>query len=250
MNKAKIIAVLLSMTVTVGICGCSKKDKTSSSDAAPETSASDNSEASSEEKSSEPESSLHSEAVSTSAESTTESTTASEKTPENIEGYPDSMSAARAYYNAYIDHDAEAVYSMFNREEIEGFYKVMEPALEGKSAEEVFRKAAVIRATESSMDNIKSIMDGYAVSANDTWSVLLLDKDLKEVSKEKLDEFNTSLGTSYTSGAECSYVFYVNDKNEESFTGNSSAFMEKDGKWYLSFSNAMGTDLLNYIELE
>lgn len=250
MNKAKIIAILLSMTVAAGMYGCSKKDKISSSDAAPETSASDNSEASSEEKSSEPESSVSTESVSASTESTTESTTASEKLPENSEGYPDGMSAAKAYYSAYIDHDAEAVYSMFNREEIEGFYKVMEPALEGKSAEEVFRKAAVIRATESSMDNIKSIMDGYAVSANDKWSVLLSDEDLKEVSKEKLDEFNTSLGTSYTSGAECSYVFYVNDNNEESFTGNSSAFMEKDGKWYLSFSNAMGTDLLNYIELE
>lgn len=251
MNTVKFIAAILALAVLTALCGCSKKDKGSSLSTVitAENSETAATETSHEEKTSESQTNAASESVSVSTESTTEPT-ASENTSESTEGYPDAVSAAKDYYNAYINHDAEAVYSLFNKDEIEGFYTVMESALEGKSAEEVFRKAAVIRAIESSMDAMKVFMDSHATSANDKWSVTITDKELEEVKKEKLDEFNTSLGTSYTSGFECRYIFYSNDNNGESFQGNSSAFLEKDGKWYLSFSNAMGTDLLNYIELE
>ena len=34
---------------------------------------------------------------------------------------PDCLEAAKAFYQAYLDHDAEAVYSMFDKAEIDGY---------------------------------------------------------------------------------------------------------------------------------
>ncbi len=251
MNTIKFITFFLIPIVLTALCGCSKNDKENLSSTVIVTKNSEAISTAASYDKTEPnyQTNTTEETVSIPSKNTTEPTV-SEKTSEITEGYSDALSAAKDYYNAYINHDAEAVYSMFNKDEIEGFYEIMKSALEGKSADEVFRKAAVIRAIESSMDSMKVFMDNYAVSANDKWSVTITNKELEEVKKEKLDEFNTSLGTSYTSGFECRYIFYLNDNNGESFQGNSSAFLEKDGKWYLSFSNAMGTDLLNYIELE
>ena len=100
------------------------------------------------------------------------------------------------------------------------------------------------------MDNISGIMESSSDSSTDKWYVQLNDSDLKLVDNEVLEEFNTTLGTSYTSVAECRFVFYQNETNGESFSGNSSAFVERNGKWYLSYSNAMGVELMNYIELD
>jgi len=165
-------------------------------------------------------------------------------------GFPDVMSAAEHFYKAYVEHDADAVYAMFDRSEMEGYYKNAEAELDGASPKEVFRRAAVIRAIIASMDNIGEIMDYYADTGNDKWTYSLKEEDLKEITEEELNDFNKSMGTSYTKAMHCPYMFYKDETNNASFTGNSSAFLERGGKWYLSFSTAMGTDLINFIELE
>ena len=197
-------------------------------------------------------------------ESTTE-VTSGEKDTSGTEGttermtIPDLMSsgevdencleAAQAFYQAYLDHDAEAVYSMFDKAEIDGYNKLIAPELSGASAKEVFRKAAVIRAIEDSMDNIDKIKEYYQDSENDMWSFSVRGSDLEEISSDELDDFNKSLGTSYTKAYTCQYMFYNDDTNNKSFTGNSASFVESGGVWHLSYSSAMGSDLLNFIDV-
>lgn len=255
MTKKRITSVFLSLLLFSSFCGCSKKNSHISSDIVSAPAENVTSEAASidEETTASSESSAASSgeaADGTSAAPTTEASEPETEAPDISQGFPDSLTAAEAFYDAYINHDAEAVYAMFSKEEIQNFYKLMEPALDGKAPEEVFRKSAVIRAIDSSMDNISGIMESNSASSDDKWSVSLNSDDLKIVDTETLDEFNSALGLSYTSIAECRFVFYKNESNGESFSGNSSAFTEKDGKWYLSFSNAMGVDLMNYLELD
>ena len=183
-------------------------------------------------------------------EETTEPTTFAEADKYEHTNSSDCIEAARAFYQAYLDHDAEKVYSMFEKTEIDGYNDKIAPELGGVSAKEMFRRAAVIRAIEASMDNIGQIMDYYADGKSDEWSFKLDEDDLDDVDEEELKEFNKSLGTSYTRACACRYMFYNDDTNGASFTGNSSAFVELDGKWYLSYSSVMGTDLLNFIEVE
>lgn len=255
MTKKRIASVFLSLLLLCSASGCSKKNSHSSSDISSAPAEKVTAEASSTTKNTTASSESHKTSssesdIGTSAVPTTAPPEPENEAPDISQGFPDSLTAAEAFYDAYINHDAEAVYSMFNREEIQCFYKLMQPALDGKAPEEVFRKSAVIRAIDSSMDNISGIMEGNSASSDDKWSVSLNSDDLKIVDTETLDEFNSALGLSYTSIAECRFVFYKNESNGESFSGNSSAFAEKDGKWYLSFSNAMGVDLMNYLELE
>ena len=99
------------------------------------------------------------------------------------------------------------------------------------------------------MDNIGQIMEYYADSDKDTWSFSVRGSDLETVSEEDLEEFNESLGTSYTKAYTCQYMFYNDDTNGKSFTGNSASFVESGGVWYLSYASAMGTDLLNFIDV-
>lgn len=182
------------------------------------------------------------------AENTTERMTIPELMS-NSEVDEECLEAAQAFYQAYLDGDAEKVYSMFDKAEIDGYNELIAPELGGASAKEVFRRAAVIRAIEASMDNISQIMDYYADSENDVWSFSVRGSDLEKVSEEELEEFNESLGTSYTSAYTCQYMFYNDDTNNKSFTGNSASFVESGGVWYLSYSSAMGSDLLNFIDV-
>lgn len=183
-------------------------------------------------------------------EETTEPTTFTEPDKYDHTYSSDCIDAAREFYQAYLDHDAEKVYSMFDKTEIDGYNEKIAPELGGASAKEMFRRAAVIRAIEASMDNIGQIMDYYAADKDDKWSFKLDEDDLDDIDEEELKEFNKSLGTSYTRACACRYMFYNDDTNGASFTGNSSAFVELDGKWYLSYSSVMGTDLLNFIEVD
>ena len=70
-----------------------------------------------------------------------------------------------------------------------------------------------------------------------------------EEPKRKVLTINGDLKTKYTQAAVINYIFYRNSANEEAFTGNSSAYLMRDGKWYLSFSSLMQSELLNYIDL-
>ena len=250
MKNTILTTIFVSLICIGAVCGCSKK---SGSTSVNETSLT---EASTEASSVSTAASAVATTESTTAAATEASTEPSSAVPQTTEadasfqGFNDTMSAAESFYDAYINHDAEAVYAMFDKEEIQCFYKLVEHSLDGKTPEEVFRKASVIRAINSSMDNIHVIMESSSDSSSDKWSVQLDSSDLKLVDNEVLEEFNTTLGSSYTSVAECRFVFYRNESNGESFSGNSSAFVERDGKWFLSYSNAMGVELMNYIELD
>ena len=254
MKKTPFISLVISLLCFGAVCGCSKKTESSSVDNSVVQHTS-TTVSSTTEKTVTSVSTAALQSTRTTIQISTEPPT---DAPDNTEsesddssqGFSDSMSAAIAFYDAYINYDAEAVYAMFDKEEIQCFYKLVEHSLDGKSPEEVFRKSVVIRAINSSMDNISGIMESSSDSSTDKWSVQLNDSDLKLVDNEVLEEFNTTLGTSYTSVAECRFVFYQNETNGESFSGNSSAFVERNGKWYLSYSNAMGVELMNYIELD
>ena len=100
------------------------------------------------------------------------------------------------------------------------------------------------------MDNIGETMDFSADGDADTWTFMIPAGELTEVDAEQLAEFNKSLGTAFTKAYTCQYMFYKNETNDKSFTGNSSAFVELNGKWYLSYSSVMGTDLINFMDFE
>ena len=182
-----------------------------------------------------------------------ETTAASEpetKPAEDDSKYTGHMDIARDFYNAYLDHDAEAVYAMFSKEETEAFYKVIEPTLDGKAANEVFKKSVVIKAISDSMDAVRDIMSSYADTDADKWSVLISEENIRDISEEDLKGFNDDYGTGFTSAVQCRYMYYQDDSNGQAFTGNVSSFLEKDGKWYLSFSQLVQSDLYKYIYLE
>lgn len=163
--------------------------------------------------------------------------------------YTDSLSIAKDFYDAYLNHDPDTVYKMFNDEEIKLYYKLIKKGLNDKDPEDVFSKTAVLSAIDESMNSVDTIMDAYTDSENDKWSVDVNEKIIKKVTEDELKDFNKQLGTKYTSGIVIEYVDFCNSSNNESFTGNSGAFLEKDGKWYLSYSSMMQSDLLNYLEV-
>ena len=164
-------------------------------------------------------------------------------------GYTDSLSIAVDFYQAYLEHNPEKDYNMFNPEEIERYKKLMADQLEEKSADEVFSKDAVIKAIDDSMYVIEEIMEEYSDSETDRWTADITEELFDEAAEEELSAFNEELGTNYTSGSIINYMYYVNADNGELFVGNSSAFLEKKGHWYVSFSSLMQSELINQLEV-
>lgn len=245
-NAAKAVLLCLMLTMSVG---CGKKGGGSSSAVEDTTAAASTAQ-------------TETSAVTTSKVTTTKKTTATTVTTvtTTVPTEPASnkvnaadagcAEAAAAFYQAYLDHDAEKVYGMFADSEREGYSEVVRNELGGKDPKEVFRRASLIKAIGASMDNIGEIMDFYADGDDDTWTFMIPEGELTEVDAEQLAEFNKSLGTAFTKAYTCQYMFYKNETNDKSFTGNSSAFVELNGKWYLSYSSVMGTDLINFMDFE
>jgi len=245
-NAAKAVLLCLMLTMSVG---CGKKGGGSSSAVEDTTAAASTAQ-------------TETSAVTTSKVTTTKKTTATTVTTvtTTVPTEPASnkvnaadagcAEAAAAFYQAYLDHDAEKVYGMFADSEREGYNEVVRNELGGKDPKEVFRRAALIKAIGASMDNIGEIMDFYADGDDDTWTFMIPEGELTEVDAEQLAEFNKSLGTAFTKAYTCQYMFYKNETNDKSFTGNSSVFVELNGKWYLSYSSVMGTDLINFMDFE
>lgn len=179
----------------------------------------------------------------------TESASVEKATKASESGYTDSLTIASDFYQAYLDHDPEKVYKMFNPEEIECYKKLMADQLEGKSSDEVFSKEAVTKAIDDSMFMIEEIMAEYSDSETDRWTADITEEILDKATEEELSAFNEELGTSYTSGVIINYMYYVNADNGEPFVGNSSAFLEKNGQWYVSFSSLMQSELIDQIEV-
>ena len=164
-------------------------------------------------------------------------------------GYSDSLAAAQAFYNAYLNHDTAVIYNMFCQTEIDRYGITVEATLDGKKGSEVFTRQNILMALDASMDNIDDIMAFYEDKSTDLWSVSVTEENLFEVDSQTLNDFNSEMGTSFTSAVEVSHTFYDDTTNGEAFSGNSCAFLEADGKWYLSFSIMMQTDLINYIDI-
>lgn len=161
-------------------------------------------------------------------------------------GYKTCDELAYAYYQAYLDHDAEAVYAMFSEEEIDGYLKAVSAELGDEDLSGYFTKTEIIKAINKSMDNVSEIMKYYGDSDSDEWT-FILEEAIDDIEEEDLNNFNKQLGTDFDSARDCQIMFYHDENNDKSFTGNSSSFLEKDGKWYLSISNAMRTDLINFM---
>lgn len=184
----------------------------------------------------------------TTAPAVTEAPTGNQQ-KDNGGGYTSSIDIAQDFYNAYLGHDPEKIYSMFDQDEIKNYGKLVESELDGKTADEVFSKQAVTKAISASMDSIGEIMAAYSDSEGDKWSVTITPEDIETADEKSLESFNGDLNTSYSAAAIINYIFYQDETNGETFTGNSSAFLEKNGKWYLSYSSLMQSELLNYLEV-
>lgn len=164
-------------------------------------------------------------------------------------GYTDSLTLATDFYQAYLDHEPEKVYKMFDPEEIECYKKLIAEELDGKSPDEVFSEDAVIKAIDGSMYMIEEIMAEFSDSENDRWSVDITEELLTTAEGDAISVFNEELGTNYKKGTVLQYMYYVNEDNGELFMGNSSAYLEKNGQWYVSFSSLMQSELIDQLEV-
>lgn len=243
-----LLTVLLACSGTAscskGGAGSSKESSSAGSDTAPVAVTTDSEAVTERVQTSTQETSAAASDVPTTAAATEKNT---EKVPDS--GYTDSLTLAKDFYQAYLDHEPEKVYNMFNQQEIECYKKLMTEELDGKSPDEVFSKDALIKAIDDSMSMIEEIMAEYSNSENDRWNVDITEELFEEAGEEELTGFNKELGTDYTAGLIINYMYYVNDANGEVFVGNSSAFLEKNGQWYVSFSSLMQSELINQIEV-
>lgn len=258
MKRTGIAAAIAAIMMCISLTSCGGKSSSESSSsetttAAGETAASEENETVSETSTAAEETTAEQTTAAAAEEKTSETTAekttepAAEKKDEG--GYTDVTALAQTFYNAYLGHDPEAVYALFDTEEIDGYSKLIKDELEGKDPAVVFSKKAVVSAIDQSMTSISEIMDAYSDSGQDEWTVEVTADDLEDVEEAQLDDFNGDLSTSYAAAKIINYVFYRDKSNDQSFTGNSSAFLNKNGKWYLSYSSLMQSELINYIDL-
>ena len=187
-------------------------------------------------------------------ETTTAVTTAAPKTTEEPKkGFDTCIDAARAYYNAYLHSDPEAVYNMFCPEEIEGYHAYLDTSkselLEGKNAQVMFKRSKVIAAINESIKRIHSIMSDKSDVPPENWTTTIDEQLLKPTDENGLNDFNKQLGTSFTSASGCGYVYYSDGNEEHVFLGNSCGFVELNGRWYLSYTTVMNCELITYMDI-
>lgn len=192
---------------------------------------------------------IPSEAVST--ETATETTTETTSASSNGEY----RAVLDAYHQAYINGDANAVYSLFCPSEITAFdtymknYLKTENGEDDKTLNQIFTKESVLSAIDASIKNIHSIMDGYNESESDTWSLNIDETTVEHYSEEELDEINSNLGINVTDGYVCEIPFYKNDVNEEVFVAEPASVLLIDGQWYISYSAAFDR-LIDFMEIQ
>lgn len=194
--------------------------------------------------------------VSTSTEAVTEAaaeTTVAETTaaPAPTNGYASAAEAAQTYYHAYLSDNYELVYDMFSQEEIDGYHRFVDRTgmLGDETAEKAFRKAEVVKAIKLSMANIRDVMTANSQLPPEQWTVTFKPDDLKASTVDELSNFNVTLGTGFSTAMDCAHVYYTDGQDEHKFVGNGCAFVEKDGKWYLSYSTYMNSELLTYMDI-
>ncbi|MBQ6170696.1 MAG: hypothetical protein IJK30_12150 [Ruminococcus sp.] len=166
-------------------------------------------------------------------------------------GYDSSFEAAKAYYNAYLTGNADAVYDMLCEEEIEAYHSYLRSTdlLEGKNPQVVFKRSNVINAIKQSIQAIHDIMKEKSDVAPDKWTVSLTEDLLRTTGDNELADFNKTLNTGFTAAADCGYVYYKDGNDDHSFIGNGCAFVELDGRWYLSYTTIMNAELITYLDI-
>lgn len=178
---------------------------------------------------------------------TTEKTTGNPLMPG--EKQSGSVELAIDFYQAYLEHQPEKVYKMFDPEEIRQYRELMADELDGMSPDEVFSEEKIIKAIDDSMYMIEEIMAEFSDSPEDRWSVKITDDLFLAADEETMADFNADLGTNYSKGMILPYMSYVNEDNGNTFMGNSSAYVEKNGSWYVSFSSLMQSELIDQMEV-
>ena len=178
-------------------------------------------------------------------------TTAKKDESKPLKGYSSSFEAAKAYYNAYLSGNSDAVYEMFCEEEIDGFnaYIGTTDLLEGKNAQVVFKRSNVVNAIKESIATIHGIMKERSDVPPDKWTVSLTEDLLRHSGENELKDFNKTLGTDFSDANDCGHVYYRDGNEEHDFIGNGCAFVELDGRWYLSYSTVMNAELITYLDI-
>lgn len=259
----RITAAVMAVVLSTAAFGCENKKKTDESNETETTTAAQEETTSSD---ADDNDTTTADASSTGAASTTEisattvTTTAAETTSAKNEekkesapqkGFDSSFDAAKAYYNAYLTGNAEAVYDMFCTEEMEGYHAYLNSTdlLDGKNPQVVFKRSNVIDAIKKSMDAIYGIMGEKSDIPHDKWTCSLTEETLKNTGENELKDFNKTLSTNFTAAADCGHVYYKDGDDEHSFIGNACAFVELDGRWYLSYSTVLNAELITYMDI-
>jgi hypothetical protein len=188
-------------------------------------------------------------AAETTAPAATETTQAPTKAVKK--GFDSSFEAAKAYYNAYLTKNADAVYDMLCEEEIEAYHSYLRSTdlLEGKNPQVVFKRSNVISAIGKSIQAIHDIMKEKSDVPPEKWTVSLTEDLLRTTGENELADFNKTLNTEFGSAADCGYVYYKDGNDDHSFIGNGCAFVELDGRWYLSYTTIMNAELITYLDI-
>ena len=236
----KSICSLLLCAVVMTSSGCSDKDKKSSSSSKDSSSAS-------EVKDKDGKGSKSGSQESSAPETTTEPVTVVQAE----DGYDSPTAAVRNYYNAYLTNDYEAVYNMFSEDEIKAYQKYLKDGglIGEEKPEKSFGKGNVIKAIKASMANIRDIMTENGGKPVEQWGVSLKDEDLSALSAEEVSIFNNKLGTDFTSGYDVNFVYYVDGDENHSFLGNDCAVLEKNGRWYVSYSTVLSSELITFLDI-
>lgn len=186
--------------------------------------------------------------------------TSTEITTETIsdissEGNTEYRPVLDAYHQAYIDGNADAVYSLFSPDEITAFDNYMKDYMKNnlgeteETVEKMFTQANVVSAITDSIENIHDIMKNYNASDTDTWSINIDETTIEQYKAEELAEINSNLGMNITDGYKCEIPFYKNNANEEVFVAEPASIFQIDGKWYISYSVACDR-LIEFMDIE
>lgn len=262
--SSRIMAAAAAVILSAAAYGCSGKTSSSAPSSSEATTASSSDEAvtTTDIKTSTDSSSTTTAVTTTSgkADGTATTTTTSAEKPtekateptkaESKKGFSSSFEAAKAYYNAYLTNNADAVYDMFCQEEIEAYHAYIGTTdlLDGKNPQVVFKRSAVIDAIKQSMGNIRRIMAEKSDVPPEKWTTSLAEDNLRPNGENELKDFNKTLSTEFTAGSDCGLVYYKDGNDEHNFVGNGCAFVELDGRWYLSYSSVMRSELITYMD--
>lgn len=256
----RITAAVTAIILSAAAFGCDNKKSSDDTSAKESTSASQEDTTDDSETATKITSTTASDSGTSTTSSSTSTTTTTAATTEKVQpttapapekGFESSYEAAKAYYNAYLTGNADAVYDMFCQEEIEGYHAYLNTTelLEGKNPQVVFKRSAVIDAINQSIGAIHGIMAEKSDLPHEKWVVSLTEESLKPVGENELKDFNKTLNTSFPGAADCDHIYYKDGNEEHSFIGNACAFVQFDGRWYLSYSTVMNAELITYMNI-